>query len=218
MTKRLLARALAVWLLIILAETIHGTLRTLLLVPLMGDFPARQVSVFTGAVVIFTVAWFTHRWMWREPVSPSVVIPSDAGKSRHSQSQTGDFAGPGPDGNPSSFPANPTKNAVIPSDAIKGRHSREDGNPSSFLSNPTKNAVIPSERSDEESAFPPNPTYAIGTLWVALTITFEITLGRALGMPWSRILEDHNLLQGGLMPLGLIALWATPWLVARLRR
>ncbi|MCE2990092.1 MAG: hypothetical protein ACK5UX_06015 [Burkholderiales bacterium] len=150
MNKRLLARALAVWLLIILAESIHGTLRTLLLVPLMGDFPARQVSVFTGAVIIFAVAWFTHRWMWRERVSPSVVIPS--------------------------------------------------------------------ERSDEESAFPPNPTYAIGTLWVALTITFEITLGRALGMPWSRILEDYNLLQGGLMPLGLVALWATPWLVARLRR
>jgi hypothetical protein len=130
-------RAFAVWLLVILAETIHGTLRTLFLAPLIGDFPARQLSVFTGMVIIFAVAWFTHRWM---------------------------------------------------------------------LAFPTPRASTP----------PPQTTlWQIGALWVALTVAFEITLGRALGLSWARIFEDYNLAQGGLMLIGLIAMFATPWLVAK---
>jgi len=35
-------RALAVWLLIVVAESIHGTLRQLFLAPLIGDLPAWQ--------------------------------------------------------------------------------------------------------------------------------------------------------------------------------
>ena len=38
-----LLRAFAVWLLIIAAETLHGILRAALLVPLVGDLPARHV-------------------------------------------------------------------------------------------------------------------------------------------------------------------------------
>ena len=41
MTGRLLLRALLVWLVVIAAETAHGVLRGLLLVPLVGDRPAR---------------------------------------------------------------------------------------------------------------------------------------------------------------------------------
>ena len=58
-----LLRAFAVWLLIIGVETVHGILRTLLLVPLMGDFPARQVAVFTGSLLIFGVAYLFIRWI-----------------------------------------------------------------------------------------------------------------------------------------------------------
>ncbi len=59
----ILLRAIAVWLLIIAAETIHGVLRTILLAPLMGDFRARQLSVFTGCILIFTVAYFLTAWI-----------------------------------------------------------------------------------------------------------------------------------------------------------
>ena len=38
-------RAFAVWLLIVVAESVHGTLRQLVLAPLIGDLPARQWGV-----------------------------------------------------------------------------------------------------------------------------------------------------------------------------
>jgi hypothetical protein len=57
------ARSIAVWLLIIFAESIHGLLRTLLLAPWIGEFRARQVSVFTGAAIIFAISIATIRWI-----------------------------------------------------------------------------------------------------------------------------------------------------------
>lgn len=59
----MMARALAVWLLIISAEVVHGTLRTLFLAPLIGDFRARQVCVFTGSAIILTIVYATSRWL-----------------------------------------------------------------------------------------------------------------------------------------------------------
>ena len=38
-------RALAAWLLIVAAETVHGTLRQQFLAPTIGDLRARQVEV-----------------------------------------------------------------------------------------------------------------------------------------------------------------------------
>ena len=57
-----LLRALVVWLVIIAVETAHGILRTLLLVPMMGDFPARQISVFTVSLLIFGVTLLFIKW------------------------------------------------------------------------------------------------------------------------------------------------------------
>lgn len=57
----------------------------------------------------------------------------------------------------------------------------------------------------------------VGVLWVALTLAFELLLGRALGLGWERMLEDYDLLHGGLMPLGLLAMALTPWVVHRLQ-
>jgi hypothetical protein len=59
----LMFRAFAVWLVIILAESVHGTLRTLYLAPLVGDFRARQISFFTGMLLIFAVAFLFIRWV-----------------------------------------------------------------------------------------------------------------------------------------------------------
>lgn len=59
----ILARGVVVWLLIIVVETIHGIARTILLEPLIGDFRARQVSVFTGAAMIAVITFLFVRWL-----------------------------------------------------------------------------------------------------------------------------------------------------------
>ncbi|MCX7055542.1 MAG: hypothetical protein NTU56_15330 [Proteobacteria bacterium] len=56
-------RALLVWLVIIVAELVHGTLRTLYLAPAIGDFPARRVGVFIGTALIFLIALAFTRWI-----------------------------------------------------------------------------------------------------------------------------------------------------------
>jgi hypothetical protein len=56
-------RAVTVWLVIILIEFVHGVLRTLFLVPLVGDFKARQIGVFIGSLLILTIAYFFIRWI-----------------------------------------------------------------------------------------------------------------------------------------------------------
>ncbi len=58
-----LLRAFAVWLIIVVVETIHGTLRTLFLAPYVGDLRARQMNVFTGSLLIFGIALLFIRWI-----------------------------------------------------------------------------------------------------------------------------------------------------------
>lgn len=57
----------------------------------------------------------------------------------------------------------------------------------------------------------------VGILWVALTIVFEFSLGRAIGASWNRILSDYNPLRGGWMLLGLLVMMFAPMLGAGLR-
>lgn len=59
----LLLRASAVWFLIMIVESVHGTLRRLFLEPAVGDLRARQVSVFTGMALILAVAFLCIRWL-----------------------------------------------------------------------------------------------------------------------------------------------------------
>ena len=56
----------------------------------------------------------------------------------------------------------------------------------------------------------------VGALWVALTLVFEIALGRALGASWDRIVADYNPLRGGFMILGLAFMLVSPALAAKL--
>ena len=58
-----LIRAFLVWLIIIAAETVHGILRGVLLVPIVGDLPARQIGVLIGSLLIFGVACLFIRWI-----------------------------------------------------------------------------------------------------------------------------------------------------------
>lgn len=58
-----LLRGFAVWLLMALAETVHGTLRTLFLQPVVGDLASRQIGVLTGSLMILLIAYVTIGWI-----------------------------------------------------------------------------------------------------------------------------------------------------------
>jgi hypothetical protein len=55
----------------------------------------------------------------------------------------------------------------------------------------------------------------VGLFWVALTILFEVGLGRLLGYDWVRILADCDFRRRGLMGLGLLAMLFTPLVAVR---
>jgi hypothetical protein len=59
--------------------------------------------------------------------------------------------------------------------------------------------------------------FRVGAYWVALTLVFELSLGRALGMSWSHIFADYNPLRGGYMLFGLAFMFLTPWITRKLR-
>jgi hypothetical protein len=124
-------RALAAWVLIIVAETVHGVLRQWLLVPVVGDLRARQLGVLIGSVIIFAIAWALARW-------------------------------------------------------IDARSLRAQ--------------------------------LAVGAVWVALTLCFEYTLGRLLGLNVERMLADYDVARGGFMLFGLAFMLIAPALAARTRR
>lgn len=69
-----LLRALAVWLVLMVAESVHGTLRMLLLAPFVGDFKARQISVFTGSLLILAVTYLFVRWIRAETTARLLVV------------------------------------------------------------------------------------------------------------------------------------------------
>jgi hypothetical protein len=123
-------RVLAVWCLIVVAETIHGILRQAFLMPAIGDLPARQVGVFVGSAIVFAIAWLCIRWI---------------------------------------------------------------------------------------GARRPRRLFAIGAVWVALIVAFEVSLGLALGYSRERMLSDYDLANGGWMGFGLLFLLCAPWLAAKAR-
>lgn len=128
--RQIAIRSLAIWLLIICAEIIHGILRAVLLVPLVGEFRSNQIGVFTGSAIILAIAYFTIRWI---------------GAKR------------------------------------------------------------------------PKETLLVGMIWLVSTVAFEVLFGRlVLGVSWERIASDYNVLNGGLMPLGLLVLFFSPMIPAKL--
>lgn len=68
----LLLKALAVWLLLIVAEAVHGALREAFLKPRLGDKRARQVCVFSGAAIIFAITLLTLGW-FGDPSRPALL-------------------------------------------------------------------------------------------------------------------------------------------------
>ena len=117
------ARALGIWLTLIVVESVHGVIRRLVVEPQLGDLPARQLSVFTGALLITFVFWFTLNWLGPQP------------RRRW---------------------------------------------------------------------------WALGLLWLVLTLVFEIGLGRAAGASWNRIASDFDPSRGGLLAFGMLVLLVAP--------
>lgn len=68
----LLVRAFAAWIVIAVAETLHGISRTLLLVPIIGDRPSRQLGVFIGSIIILGIAWLFVNWI-RATTGPQLL-------------------------------------------------------------------------------------------------------------------------------------------------
>lgn len=124
-------RAYAAWLVLIFAESVHGTLRELLLTPYVGDLRARQIGVLTGSVIVLGAAYGLIHW-----------IRADTPRSR----------------------------------------------------------------------------WLVGLLWVALTLSFELSLGRlVLGYSWSRVLEDYDVTRGGFLSLGMLVLLLSPHIASKAR-
>jgi hypothetical protein len=69
--RGVLLRAIAVWLVLMAAEIVHGIARTVFLAPIVGDFRARQIAVFTGSCLILLVA--TPFIGWLRPATARVA-------------------------------------------------------------------------------------------------------------------------------------------------
>lgn len=124
-------RALAIWLVLICAEMLHGIARGIFLVPHVGEFRSNQIGVFTGSIIILVIALAFVRWI---------------GASR-----TTDLL-------------------------------------------------------------------AVGLLWLILTLAFEIGFGRfVVGASWERLAADYDVLEGGLLPFGMIVLLLSPLIAGKLR-
>ncbi len=61
-------------------------------------------------------------------------------------------------------------------------------------------------------------TFAVGLIWLGLTIAFEFLFGRYVAkLPWGRLLHDYNLLEGRLWPLVLIAVTILPYAIFKIK-
>ncbi len=59
----------------------------------------------------------------------------------------------------------------------------------------------------------------VGVLWIGLTLAFEFLFGRfVLGASWERLAADYNIIEGGLLPFGMVFLLLSPLLAGKLRR
>jgi hypothetical protein len=70
----ILLRSIAIWLIFIVIESINGTIRTLWLVPLLGDLRAHQISFVTGSLLILTIATIFVSWLKISSLSRSIGI------------------------------------------------------------------------------------------------------------------------------------------------
>jgi len=57
---------------------------------------------------------------------------------------------------------------------------------------------------------------AVGALWLVLMLCYDIGLARfVFRMPYSRIAADFDIRKGNLLGVGMMVLFATPFLIGR---
>jgi len=64
---------------------------------------------------------------------------------------------------------------------------------------------------------PPRRWWHFGLFWLALTLAFEVGLGRATGLSWDRIASDFDPRLGGLLGFGMLVIVAAPRILAERR-
>jgi len=58
----------------------------------------------------------------------------------------------------------------------------------------------------------------VGVLWLVLTLAFEVLFGRFVGgASWERLAADYNVLEGGLLPFGMLVLLLAPLIAGKWR-
>jgi hypothetical protein len=57
------SRALAAWFFIAVAESVHGILRRIFILPRLGDLRAHQVGMVVASAIIFAISWVCIRWI-----------------------------------------------------------------------------------------------------------------------------------------------------------
>ena len=67
-------RSFVVWVVMIVAETIHGILRRLFLLPIAGEIYSNQIGVFIGSLIILIVARIFYDWIRADSVLAQVKI------------------------------------------------------------------------------------------------------------------------------------------------
>lgn len=67
-------RSFLVWMLLMLVESIHGFLRMVWLTPAFGDFTARQIAVFNGALLIFMITYLLIQKMKVKTNQECIII------------------------------------------------------------------------------------------------------------------------------------------------
>ena len=70
----MLRRGCVVWIVIILAESLHGAVRVLWLEPYLGASRARPIAFFTGMTIILAIAVAFIRWIRATDVSPLLAV------------------------------------------------------------------------------------------------------------------------------------------------
>lgn len=69
-------KALTVWLLIVIAESVHGIIRELFIAPTIGNMAARRIGVLTGAVIIFLITLACIRWIGAKSFGKQLEVGS----------------------------------------------------------------------------------------------------------------------------------------------
>jgi hypothetical protein len=71
---RIVLRSLTIWLILICAEIMHGILRAIVLVPIVGEFRSNQIGVFTGSAIILVIAYLTICWIGAQRPKEALLV------------------------------------------------------------------------------------------------------------------------------------------------